>query len=130
LERVLRVHVSEVGADPERVAALTRYLRAELLQLDVEDVTLIGIGEPPVGARGSGIAVVDGLLVAIGQAAGSLLQVVLAIREWLRRGDSGGRAKVVVELDGNKIELSQASEGQQARLIELFVSRCSRGDGG
>jgi Effector Associated Constant Component 1 len=129
MERVLRVHVSEVGADPERVAVLTRYLRAELLLLDVEDVTLIGIGEPPAGARGSGIAVVDGLLVAIGQAAGSLLQVVLAIREWLRRGDSGGRV-VRIELDGNKIELSQANKEQQATLIELFVSRFSKGDGG
>jgi hypothetical protein len=99
------------------------------LQLDVEDVTLVGTSEPPVGARGSGIAVADGLLVAIGQAAGGLQQVVLAIREWLRRAGSGD-CMVRLELSGNKIELSRADAKQQADLIELFVSQCSRGGGG
>jgi hypothetical protein len=34
----LRLRISEEDADAERLAVLTGYLRAELLQLDVEDV--------------------------------------------------------------------------------------------
>ena len=37
----LRLHLSEEGADAERLAVLTGYLRAELLQLDVEDVSAL-----------------------------------------------------------------------------------------
>jgi hypothetical protein len=129
LEGNLRVQISEEGAAPERVAALAGYLRAELLQLAVEDVTAIATAEPPPGARGSEISVVGGLLVTIGQAADSLRSVVLAIMDWLKRGEETGRV-VRLELDGDKLELSQASAADQERLIELFVSRHSAGNGG
>lgn len=123
----LRVQVSEEGTDVQRVAALAGYLRAELLQLDVGGVTAIGGGEPPPGARASEISVIGGLLVTMGDAAGGLRSVVLTIRDWLRRGGGAGRA-VVLELDGDKLELSQASAADQERLIELFVSRHSAGN--
>ena len=129
MERALRVHVSEPDADPERIAVLSGYLRTELLQLDVDDVTLIGAGEPPAGARGSGIAVADGLLVTIGHTAGSLLAVVQVIRQWLRRGDSDGLA-VHLKFKDAEIELSRATEEQQDELIKLFISQYSKGDGG
>ena len=129
MEGSLRVQISEEGADPDRVAALAGYLRAELLQLDVEDVTAIAAGEPPPGARGFEVSVVGGLLVTIGQTADTLQSVVLAIRDWLKRGDETGRS-VRLELDGDKLELSQASAADQERLIELFASRHSAGNGG
>ena len=37
----VRLQLSEDGADAERLEAQTGYLRAELLQLDVDDVTLM-----------------------------------------------------------------------------------------
>ena len=58
----LRLQLSEEGADAVRLAELTGYLRAELLQLDVEDVTAMQAGEPPPGARVVGVAAVGGLL--------------------------------------------------------------------
>ena len=39
MDAELRLQISEDGADAERLAVLTGYLRTELLQLDVEDVT-------------------------------------------------------------------------------------------
>ena len=129
-EESLRVQISEEGADPERVDALTGYLRAELLRLDVADVTGIATGEPPPpGARGFDVSVVGGLLVTIGQSADSLHSVMLAIMDWLQRGGETGRW-VRLELDGDKLEFSQASVADQERLIELFVSRHSAGNGG
>jgi hypothetical protein len=124
----LRLQLAEDGADAERLAILTRYLRAELLQLDVENVTALPAGEPPPGARVFGVATVGALLIALGQSAQGLQSVVSAISDWLRRGE-GPRRTVRLELDGDALELSQASSADQQRLIDLFVSRHTREDG-
>ena len=125
----LRLQISEEEADAARLAALTGYLRAELLQLDVEDVTTPQSGDVPPGARVVGVAAVGTLLVALGQSADGFRAVVSAISAWLRRGE-GTRRTVRLELDGDTLELSQASAADQERLIELFVSRHTTGEGG
>ncbi len=124
MDRELRLQLSEEGADAERLAVLTGYLRSELLQLDVEDVSALPAGEPPPGARVFGVAIVGALLIALGQSAEGLRSVVSVIRDWLRRGEGTGRA-VRLELDGGVLELSQASAADQEQLIELFVRRYS-----
>lgn len=124
----LHVQISEEGADAERLTTLSGYLRAELLELDVGNVTSIDTGEHPTGARAAGVAVVGGLLVTIGQAADSLQSVLTAIQEWLRRGERTPR-KVRLELDGDVLELSAASAAEQERLIGLFASRHGAGPG-
>jgi hypothetical protein len=118
----LRLQLAEEGADAERLAALTGYLRSELVQLDVEDVTALPAGDPPPGSRVFGVATVGALLIALGQSAEGLRSVVSVIRDWLRRGE-GTQRTVRLELDGDELELSQASTADQERLIELFVSR-------
>jgi hypothetical protein len=118
----LRLQLSEEGAEAERLAMLTGYLRTELLQLDVEDVTALPAGEPPPGTRVFGVAAVGGLLVGLGQSAEGLRSVVSVIRDWLRRGEGTGRA-VRLELGGDVLELSQASAADQERLIDLFVRK-------
>jgi hypothetical protein len=122
----LRVQISEDGADAERLDALSRYLRSELLELDVENVTALPGGESPPGARVFETAVAGGLLVTIGEAADSFRAVILTIRTWLQRGEGTGR-KVRVEIDGDALELSDASPAEQDRLIELFASRHAPG---
>lgn len=122
----LRLQFSEEGADAERLAVLTGYLRAELLRLDVEDVTTLQAGEAPPGARAVGVAAAGALLVSLDQSAEALRSVVSAIRDWLRRG-GGTRRTVRLELDGDALELSQASAADQERLIELFISRHAAG---
>jgi hypothetical protein len=124
----LRLQLAEEGADAERVAVLTGYLRAELLQLDVDDVTALPAGEPPPGSRAFDVATVGALLIALGQSAEGLRSVVAAIRNWLRRGE-GTRRTVRLELAGDALELSQASTADQERLIELFVGRHTTGEG-
>src|SRR5213592_4627243 len=89
--RELRLQLSEEGADAERLAMLTGYLRAEPLQLDVEDVNALPGGEPPPGSRVFGVATVGALLIALGQSAEGLRSVVSAIRAWLRRGEGTHR---------------------------------------
>jgi hypothetical protein len=127
MDKDLRLQLSEEGADAERLAALTGYLRSELLQLDVEDVTALPAGEPPPGARGFDAATVGALMIALGQSAEGLRSVVSVIKGWLRRSDGAGRA-VRLEIGGDALELSQASTADQERLIELFVIRHTTGE--
>ncbi len=124
----LRLQLFEEDADAKRLAELTGYLRAELLQLDVEDVTALPVGEPPPGARAFGAAEVGALLIALGQSADGLRLVVSAVQGWLRRGE-GPRRTVRLELGGDALELSQASAADQERLIELFVGRHTAKEG-
>jgi hypothetical protein len=129
MDAELRLQISEEEADAARLAEVTGYLRAELLQLDVENVTTPQSGDVPPGARVVGIAAVGTLLVALGQSVDGLRSVVSAIRDGLRRGE-GTQRTVRLELDGDALELSQASAADQERLIELFVARHATGEGG
>jgi hypothetical protein len=118
----LRLQLSEDGADAERLEALTGFLRQELLQLEVENVTRLRGGEPPPGSRMFDVVAVGGLLVSLSRSAGGLRLVVSAIRKWLARGE-GTRRTVRLELDGDVLELSEATAADQERLIGLFVDR-------
>jgi len=129
MDRELRVEISEAGADAERVATLTGYLRAELLQLDIENVKTPRAGEAPPGARAVDPATIGALLVALGESAKGLLTVVSVVKDWLRRGEGTSRT-VRLELDGDSLELRRASAADQERLIEMFVSRHAGQGGG
>jgi hypothetical protein len=122
----LSVQLAEDGADAERLDALTGYLRQDLLQLDVEDVTALRAGEPPPGARVFDMIAVGGLLVSLGRSAESLRAVLSAVRKWLARGD-GVRRTVRLEIGGDVLELSEATVADQDRLIGLFIDRHSAG---
>src|SRR4051794_41971816 len=87
----LSLLLAEDGADEERLEALAGFLRGELLQFEVEDVTALPAGAPPPGARSFEAATVGGLLVTLFQSAESLRVVVSAIRGWLARGGGNPR---------------------------------------
>ena len=124
----LRIQVSEDGADAERLDALTAYLRRDLIELDVDDVTALAAGPPPPGSRAIDATAVGALMVALGSSADGLRSVVSAIQAWLGRG-SGVRRTIRLEIGGDALELSQASAADQERLIGLFVSRHSEPPG-
>jgi hypothetical protein len=120
--QTLRLFVSEDEAEPERVDQLTRYLRDQLVALDVAEVTAIRSGEIPAGARsGVGIAV-GGLLVGLMKSQDSIRAVMSLIVRWLDRSPVGGRS-VRIEMDGDVLVLSRASAAEESQLIDLFVSR-------
>lgn len=118
----LRLQLSESGADAERLDTLTGYLRQELAELDVGGVTALRAGPPPPGARAIDAIAIGGLVVTLTKSALGLRTVVAAIRGWLSQGD-GSKRTVRIELDGDVLELSEVTEKEQGRLIELFVSR-------
>lgn len=125
----LRVLLTEDGADAEQVSVLTGHLRSELLRLDVDEVSPITADELPEGARALDVAVIGGLIVAVGQGVQTIGQVVSTILGWLGRG-SGRHRKVRIELDGDVLELAGATDEQQQKLIEAFVTKHSKGESG
>jgi hypothetical protein len=124
---MLRLQLAEEGADPERLNVLTGFLRQELLQLDVDDVTALPAGEPPLGARGLDAATVGGLLIAVGSAAQGLSALITAIRGWTARGGTAHR-KVCLEIGDDVLELSDATAADQDQLIALFIDRHATGE--
>ena len=126
---VLRLFLSEEEADPERLDTLTRYLRADLIDLDVEDVLLLQADTVQPGTRAGIATVIGGLLVNLGDAANGLAAVVSAVTQWLKRSDTPDRM-VRIELDGDVLELRQATAEDQEQLIRLFVGRHQPGTNG
>ena len=117
----VRLDVAETGSDAERVDQLTRALRDELRQLDVDDVRA-GNGSPaPDGARGVDAATVGTLAVAL-FGSGGLTAVVAAVRDFVDRGASSSRS-VRLELDGDVLELTGASSSEQQQMVEAFLGR-------
>jgi Effector Associated Constant Component 1 len=111
----------DAGADEdaEELAELTRQLRAELLQLDVEAVEPATAGEPPPGTRAVEALALGGLIVSLVKSAGMLASVVNAVRSWL----GGGQRSVKLELDGDVLEVTGVSSHEQQALINAWIER-------
>jgi hypothetical protein len=124
----VRLQLSEDGADAERLDALAGYLRRELLQLDVEDVSRAQAGDVPPGARAIDVVALGALVVTLGRTATGLKEVVAAVRRWLSGGDKVRRT-VKIEIAGDTLELSEVSAAEQDRLVDLFVRRHAGDEG-
>jgi len=109
-------------ADAEEVAASTDQLRRELLDLDVEEVQRPAAGQPPPGAKGIELAALGTLVVTMART--QLLGVVVAaVRSWLAGQQ---QRSIKLELDGDVLELTGLSTGEQRRLTEEWLSRHTR----
>ncbi|MFG2106479.1 hypothetical protein [Micromonospora chersina] len=120
----LLLYLSEDGAEPERVQALARQLRQELLELDVEAVSAVTTGEAPEGSRAMDATTVGALLVSLGSAGPFIGPVVGLIQHWLSRASHLDRT-VRVEIDGDVLVLGGASDAERSRLVDMYVQRHS-----
>lgn len=121
----LRLHLAERGADAQRLDQVTGYLRQELLELGVDSVSALRVGPPPPGSRALDAAAVGALLVTLSQSATAVQTLLTVVRGWLGRGGPAVRRSVRVEIDGDVLELADASGEEQDRLVALFVNRHS-----
>lgn len=116
----LRVQVDAQGAEPEETAELTRQLRWELLELDVDAAELAAGGEAPPGTRAADAIALGGLIVSLANASGLLASVVNAIQSWV---SGHGPRSVKLELDGDVLEVSGISSRRQDQLIKVWLDR-------
>ncbi|GAA2786707.1 hypothetical protein [Saccharopolyspora taberi] len=115
----LLVNVEDEGAAPEELEHLTRALRAELLELDVDDVEFVPAAEPPPSSRGWADVQPDALLVLLTPEL--VRSVVSALAQWFGRMGSRTRQLKLV-LGDTEIVLSDASPEERERLVEHFIA--------
>lgn len=105
------------GTDDEELEDLTRQLRKELLELEVNAVDHVRGGKAPAGAKGDPVTL-GTLLVTLAASGGVLTTLISTVQSWLTRQE---RHAVTLEIGGDKLVIASASSGQQQRLIDDFI---------
>jgi hypothetical protein len=116
----LRVEVQGLpDSDDDERAELTSLLRAEMVDLGVEEVAHPE-AHAPEGAKGAAFEWAQ-LVVGL---AGSIGPLLAALRGWIGRHPDAG---ITLEIDGDKITLDKASPADRQRLVEAFLARHGAG---
>jgi hypothetical protein len=120
-QEVLVVLDPSPDVHPEEAARLGTRLRRELMELDIGSVaTVASANAAPAGTKGVDVAEWGSLLVTL-SSGGVLAHLVGVLRDWLKR--QSGDHTVSVTIDGDKMNLSNATAQEQARLVEAYVRR-------
>jgi hypothetical protein len=120
---LLLVLEPDPGLDPDACERLTRQLRTELVELDVESVVPAMGGTAPDGAKGTDPVTLGAVIVALSASGGVFTGLIETLRDWL--GRHAGRHRISVTIDGDTIELERATAGQQRDLVDAYVRRHS-----
>jgi hypothetical protein len=114
--------VLERGADVdlEELDLLTRQLRDQLLQFDVEDVQPLPEGTAPPGSKAVDPVAVGTLVVTLAPTA--VQGVIGLLQGWLRGRRAAG---IKVTIGRDSIELTNATAEQVEQLARAFLARHS-----
>lgn len=109
------VQVEIDGGDAEELDQLTRQMRAELLELDVADVSVDRSAETPEGAKGDAVTIGTLVVTLTPMLLGSVCQL---LRIWVSR-EKGRR---IVLKDGDRsLEISGSATDRHQQLIDTFL---------
>lgn len=121
--RNLRIELLlDPDADSGEAERFGRQLRAELAQLDVEDVSPMVSADVAQGAKGAGVDW-GSLLVTLDAAGGLVTSVIAVVQDWLARHSAAQSIKMTI--DDDTIELGRASVQERKELISTWVRRHS-----
>ena len=112
----------ESGIDGEELDQQLRWLREELLELEVEAVDRVSGDTAPDGAKAPAADLASTLVIAFSNSA-VLVALVGVLRTWLSRGS--GR-KVKLQIGADSIEIEGLSTADQDKLIEQWIARNAR----
>lgn len=113
-------------SDEEELERLSRGLRAELVELDIDSVRAAGVESVPRGAKAADPVTIGAVIVALSASGGVFTSLVETLRDWLSRNT--GRHKISLTIDGDTIEIDSATAGEQRALIDAYIRRHT-GDG-
>jgi Effector Associated Constant Component 1 len=102
-------------SDPEERAELTSRLRDDLLAAEVGSVARPNAGAP-AGAKGAALEWAQ-LVVTL---TGSLPALIAAVRAWQ---DRHPRTSVTLEIDGDRVTLSDGRSEEGRALLEAWLHR-------
>lgn len=118
---VLLVVAPDPELDPEAGERVTRRLRAEIADLDVESVRPGPSAPAPAAAKGTDAVALGAVIVALSASGGVFTALVETVRDWLAR--SSARHRVSLTIDGDTIELERVSAAERRDLIDAYIRR-------
>jgi hypothetical protein len=116
----MKVHIKqERDEDKQEIDSLTRNLRDDLLNLDVEDVHLL-YEKPPHGSKAlDGIAL--GSMVVDFVSGGAIKEVTQTVQRRIQRNEN---RSITIEMpDGERIDVKGISGRDQGKIIDAWVMR-------
>lgn len=116
----VQVALAADGSDADALEECAGLLGDEIIELDVDAVESVTAGEAPPGAKGVELAVLGALVVKLARSQKLLGQVVEAVRDWLSRNNAHS---VRMEIDGDVLELTGATESERRALVDAWVKR-------
>jgi hypothetical protein len=109
-------------ADAKELERLTRQLREELLELDLESVDLLRGGKAPEKAKVGDPISWGTILLTLAASGGVITSLINLLQSWLKRHE---RSNLTLEIQGDRLELKgiPISSEEQQRLLEDWLSR-------
>jgi hypothetical protein len=111
----------DAESDDEEFERLSRGLRAELAELDVDSVEPAGTRPPPPGAKSADPVTIGAIVVALSASGGVFTSLVETLRDWLTRNT--GRHRIALTIDGDTIEMESATAAEQRALVDAYIGR-------
>jgi hypothetical protein len=115
---------AEANTEREELVALAVRLREWLLPVGVESVGFVGAGPAPAGTRSAGMFVAGVLTVLFARSSELLGKLIDVVQSWL---SSSGARSVRLELDGDVLEVTGITRGDQRELIRAWIDRHADG---
>jgi hypothetical protein len=119
MKDMVTVRVDFRESDAEVQDELIAALADELRELEL-DVTRPAAGPVPDGAKGVAATSVVDLILSGVFSVGTLGALTRVFTEWIKRV---GARRVVLEEDGDRLELSGLSRADQKAVIEAWITR-------
>lgn len=118
--------VSGPDADPAEMDALTRALRAEILEVDeVDRVEQASAGPAPEGSKALDVAAIGALVVGVAPGVQAVAKVIEVVRSWLaNRSPSTPALQMSI---GDKSITIVADKEQQDALVAAFLAAVAAG---
>lgn len=115
----VNVTVKGISIDNEEIDISMQQLLQELQELDVEGIKY-NKTDAPAGTKSDVAISLGTVIMTIIASGGVLTSVINAIQTWLvaKRNHS-----VVLEIDGDRLELTGVSDDDQKKLINIWINR-------
>jgi hypothetical protein len=107
-------------ADTQEIAQLLERLRNEVAEHEFDLVADPAVAPAPSGAKAGDPESVNSLLIALAASGGVLTSLVSVLQGWLLRSSA---RTLVVEIDGDRLELVGATSEVRRRLTNAWLSR-------
>ena len=107
-------------ADDEELAEFTEKLREELLELDIQTIDYVSVGEAPARAKSGEPIILGKLLLTLAASGGVLTAILNVLQDWLTRYEE---RSVTLEIEGDKLQVTGISSEEQQRLINAWLTR-------